>query len=225
MTDMSARGGIPRPVEVILASVGLVLTAPLMLAAAAAIVATSGRPALFRQKRVGLHGNLFTLLKLRTMRSSGAAPQPQVTARDDRRVTSVGGLLRRTKLDELPELWNVVRGDMSLVGPRPEVPELVDTGDPRWKEVLQVRPGLTDPVTLRFRHEELLMSSVEGDRDRFYRETLQPMKLQGYRDYLTNRSWLSDLRVLCDTGRALLSGHRGESVASVADLSGRPPQA
>ncbi len=134
-----------------------------------------------------------------------SAGGPRVTARGDDRVTPVGRFLRRTKLDELPELWNVLRGEMSFVGPRPEVPELVDLHDPRWAEILQVRPGLTDPVTLSLRDEEGLMARQE-DPERYYRETLQPLKLAGYRNYLNRRTWRSDFGVIWDTISALLPG-------------------
>jgi lipopolysaccharide/colanic/teichoic acid biosynthesis glycosyltransferase len=128
----------------------------------------------------------------------------EVTARGDDRVTPVGRLLRRTKLDELPELWNVLRGDMAFVGPRPEVPRYFDAADPRWRAVLGARPGLTDPVTLRLRNEEELLAGVAGDREAFYRAHLQPWKLKGYAEYLARRSWRSDLAVLCETARAVL---------------------
>jgi lipopolysaccharide/colanic/teichoic acid biosynthesis glycosyltransferase len=127
-----------------------------------------------------------------------------VTVQGDMRVTPVGRFLRRSKLDELPELWNVLRGDMAFVGPRPEVPQLVDLGNPLWKEALSVRPGLTDPVTVRLRDEESLMAAVVGDPERYYRETLQPEKLRGYVEYQRNRSWRSDLRVLGQTLIAIL---------------------
>lgn len=140
------------------------------------------------------------------MRASSSGPS--VTARGDARVTPVGRWLRRTKLDELPELWNVLRGDMSFVGPRPEVPEYVNLDNPLWADVLQVRPGLTDPMTLTLRDEEALLEVVEGDRDRFYRDTLQPQKLAGYRAYLDRRTWRTDLGVICDTILALLPGRR-----------------
>lgn len=158
---------------------------------------TSGFPVFFRQTRVGRFGRPFVLVKLRTMRPSGNGPM--VTARGDQRVTALGRFLRRSKLDELPELWNILRGDMALVGPRPEVPELVDSGNPLWNEVLSVRPGLTDPTTVSLVDEEALMAAVEGDRERYYREVLQPAKLQGYVEYLRNRSWHSDLGVLAKT--------------------------
>jgi lipopolysaccharide/colanic/teichoic acid biosynthesis glycosyltransferase len=126
----------------------------------------------------------------------------QLTASGDARVTPVGRWLRRLKLDEIPQLWNVVRGDMSLVGPRPEVPRYVDDS-PLWQQVLAVRPGLTDPVSLRLHDEERLLASV-ADKERFYRERLLPWKLRGYCDYLARRSWATDLGVLVATTFAVL---------------------
>jgi lipopolysaccharide/colanic/teichoic acid biosynthesis glycosyltransferase len=184
-------------VEVALSAAGLLLPSPILLLSAAAIALTSRGPILFRQQRVGRGGEPFTLVKLRTMRPARGLA---VTARDDPRITAVGRVLRRTKIDELPELWNVLKGDLSLVGPRPEVPDFVDRGSAGWTEILRGRPGLTDPVTLRLRDEESLMAGVTGDRDRYYREVLQPRKLSGYRDYLRRRSWKSDARVLLETG-------------------------
>lgn len=140
-----------------------------------------------------------------------------VTASGDLRITSVGKWLRRLKLDELPELWNVIRGDMSLVGPRPELPRFVDTDNPLWQEVLVVRPGLTDPVTLVLRDEEALLAAAPGDPEAFYRQALQPRKLQGSVDYLRRRSWLTDLGVLSRTVLALFSPNqaRPEVLASL----------
>jgi lipopolysaccharide/colanic/teichoic acid biosynthesis glycosyltransferase len=215
--------GLPRSVEAALALAGLVAAAPVIGIAALAIVATSGGPVFFRQMRVGRDGKPFTLVKLRSMRATTGGPQ--VTARRDPRVTAVGALLRRTKLDELPELWNVLRGDMSFVGPRPEVPGYVDLADPVWARILKVRPGLTDPVTVRLRDEEALMETVaREDRDRYYRESLQPLKLAGYQQYLEGRTWWSDISVICDTILALLPGRRTPKTPhSSTDLSERPP--
>jgi lipopolysaccharide/colanic/teichoic acid biosynthesis glycosyltransferase len=133
---------------------------------------------------------------------------PQVTAGDDDRRTAVGKLLRATKLDELPELWNVLVGDMSFVGPRPEVPKYVDLGNPAWRAVLRARPGLTDPVTLRMRNEEELLARVEGDREAYYLRRLQPYKLRGYQEYLERRSFLGDVAVLWKTAVAVALPHR-----------------
>lgn len=199
-----AEQGLPRAVEAGLACLGLVLASPVLLVAAGLVAATSPGPVLFRQQRAGLGGRPFTLLKLRSMR---VAPEgSQLTAAGDARITPVGRWLRRFKLDEIPQLWNVVRGDMSLVGPRPEVPRYVDDG-PLWRQVLSARPGLTDPVTLRLRDEEALLASVAAggdDPERFYRERLLPWKLRGYRDYLARRSWVTDLGVLGATALAVL---------------------
>jgi lipopolysaccharide/colanic/teichoic acid biosynthesis glycosyltransferase len=108
------------------------------------------------------------------------------------------------KLDELPELWNVVKGDMSLVGPRPEVPGYVDLGNCIWRFVLGARPGLTDPITVHLRNEEALLAELQADRETFYLEILQPYKLQGYFDYLRERNWRKDVRVLWTTCLAII---------------------
>ncbi len=196
------RNGIPRPIEAALAGLGLLLCSPVLAAVALGVRVTSRGPVLFRQQRVGRGGAEFTILKFRTMRVNQAALQ--VTAAGDPRVTPLGRWLRKLKLDELPELWNVVRGDMSLVGPRPEVPRYVNLGNPLWRDVLQARPGITDPVTLRLRNEEELMASALGDRERFYLDTLQPYKLVGYREYLQRRSFLSDVGVILRTVLAIV---------------------
>jgi lipopolysaccharide/colanic/teichoic acid biosynthesis glycosyltransferase len=194
-------GGLPRVVELALALLGLLIATPFLLAAALMVRFTSLGPILFRQLRVGRRGQPFTLLKFRSMRVNHEGPR--VTGRGDSRITRVGRLLRRMKLDELPEFWNVVRGDLSLVGPRPEVPEYVDLADPLWQQVLEVRPGITDPVTLKLRNEEDLMASISGDRMAFYLGTLQRYKLHGYIEYLRKRTALSDLGVLLKTGLAV----------------------
>ncbi len=194
--------GLPRGVEVAFALAALIILAPLIALTVLAVAVSSHGPALFRQQRVGRGGRAFALYKLRTMRHDGGGGV-QVTAGDDARVTRVGKFLRRTKLDELPTLWNVVRGDMSLVGPRPEVPRYVNLDGRAWRAVLQVRPGLTDPVTLRLRNEETLLARVRGDREKFYLEILQPFKLRGYLEYLRVRSWRADVKVLWATCRAV----------------------
>jgi lipopolysaccharide/colanic/teichoic acid biosynthesis glycosyltransferase len=195
------KSGIPRVVEAPLALAGLAALSPLLAFAGACVLLGSGTPVLFRQTRVGKGGRPFTMLKFRTMRNDPSGPA--VTAGDDPRITRIGALLRRTKLDELPELWNVVRGDMSLVGPRPEAPRYVDPSERRWERVLAVRPGITDPTTLSLIDEETLLASVQGDREQYYREHLVPKKLDGYIAYLERRSWRSDLAVLLRTVRSL----------------------
>ena len=204
-TSAAARGiqnGIPRWAEAIIAFVGLVIAAPFITLLGLVIAVFSQGPIFFRQKRVGQHGRLFDLYKLCTMRPSDNGPQ--VTSSRDERITRLGRFLRRTKLDELPTLWNVLRGEMALVGPRPEVPRYVKLEDPIWQAVLAVRPGITDPVTLRLRDEEELLAGVTTDTESYYVNELQPSKLNGYVSYLEERNWRSDVKVLVCTIAAVV---------------------
>ena len=199
--------GIPRWAEAILAFAGLIVAVPFIGLLALVIAVSSRGPVFFRQKRVGQHGRLFYLYKLCTMTPADPSDnQPQVTSSTDQRITPMGRFLRRTKLDELPTLWNVVKGDMALVGPRPEVPRYVKLEDPIWQTVLAVRPGITDPVTLRLRNEEELLAGVTTDTERYYLDKLQPAKLSGYVAYLEERNWRSDFKVLGQTLVAIVTG-------------------
>jgi lipopolysaccharide/colanic/teichoic acid biosynthesis glycosyltransferase len=218
----TGRAGLPRAFEATAAGAGLVLVSPLVAAAALLVALSSPGPVFFRQERVGRHGKIFRLYKLRTMRE--AAGGPAVTAGDDARITRVGRMLRRSKLDELPQLWNVLKGDMALVGPRPEVPRYVDPENRLWRRVLQARPGLTDPVSLALRDEEEILAAVRDDRERFYRERLLPWKLEGYARYLARRSWKSDLGILVATLFAVLRLPRARSLRSFP-LDEPPPPA
>ena len=197
METLRIKTGLPRPVEVFAAVIGILISLPLLVLSIIAVAATSRGPALFRQKRVGRKGQIFILYKLRTMRKGDGGAQ--ITAAGDGRITWVGRILRKTKLDEIPELWNVIKGDMSLVGPRPEVPCYVDLKKAEWRLVLEARPGITDPVTLRLRNEEQFLAEVKNNREEFYLQTLQPFKLKGYLEYLSQRSWRTDIEVIWKT--------------------------
>jgi len=211
--EFPVRGGIPRWIEASISLLGLVAISPLIALAMLAVRLSSPGPVFFRQQRMGRGGRPFTLLKLRSMRSDASGPA--VTGRVDPRITPVGKWLRKTKLDELPQLWNVVRGDMSLVGPRPEVPRYANPADPRWSRVLAVRPGITDPLTLRLRDEESLMPEAEAERERFYLEVLQPIKLNAYLEYLARRTAWSDVGVVLATVVAVVRPGRGADPAEV----------
>ena len=193
--------GIPRGAEICLSLAALALCLPLFIGLAVLIKATSRGTILFRQKRVGRGGREFTLYKFRSMRCG--ADGLRLTAAGDARLTTFGGWLRRSKLDELPQLWNVLRGEMSLVGPRPEVAEYVRLENPLWREILTVRPGITDPVALRLRNEELLLAAVD-DREAFYRQTLQPFKLRGWAQYARQKTLKSDVRILAQTFKVII---------------------
>ena len=194
--------GLPRPLEAVKAAGLLLVMMPLLVVIGLAVALSSPGPVFYRQRRVGRNGREFTNLKFRTMRVN--SDQVQVTASGDARVTPVGRLLRRLKLDELPELWNVVVGDLSLVGHRPEVPRYVDLENPEWRRVLEERPGITHPVTLRLADEERLIAAAGGDPERFYVDELLPFKLRGYLAYQSERSFWSDVVVLAATAAALV---------------------
>jgi lipopolysaccharide/colanic/teichoic acid biosynthesis glycosyltransferase len=188
-----SRQALYRLFDVTCAAAGLLLLMPVMAALAVAILCDDGRPILFGQTRVGRRGKPFRIWKFRSMRSG--AEGDVITAAGDRRVTRLGAVLRRLKLDELPQLFNVLKGDMSLVGPRPEVPEYVRLEEPIWQAVLQVRPGVTDLATLLYRHEERLLGAAR-DPSTFYRETVLPAKLVLNLGYLRSRSFRRDLSLI-----------------------------
>jgi lipopolysaccharide/colanic/teichoic acid biosynthesis glycosyltransferase len=176
----------------------LIVLAPVLAAASLAVLIDDGWPILYRQKRVGRRNRLFQLLKFRSMRNNNTGPA--ITAAADPRITRSGAFLRKFKLDELPQLWNVVRGDMSMVGPRPEVPRYVDYEDGRWQQVLEDRPGLTDLATLVYRNEEELLAGAP-DPEAFYREVLLPDKLHLNLQYRRGRTFALDLRLILATIR------------------------
>jgi lipopolysaccharide/colanic/teichoic acid biosynthesis glycosyltransferase len=187
------------------AAAGLVLLMPAMAAMALAILWDDGSPVFFSQTRVGRSGKPFRIWKFRTMRAGSQGSV--ITAAGDGRVTRAGAVLRKFKLDELPQLFNVLKGDMSLVGPRPEVPEYVQLEAPVWQAVLQVRPGVTDLATLLYRHEEVLLGA-SGDPTAFYRETVLPAKLRLNIGYLRSRSFWRDLKLILLTIRYSLFPER-----------------
>jgi lipopolysaccharide/colanic/teichoic acid biosynthesis glycosyltransferase len=179
--------------DVACAAAGLLLLMPLLAALAVVILWNDGPPILFSQTRVGRGGKPFRIWKFRTMRagSRGSA----ITAAGDGRVTRAGAVLRRCKLDELPQLFNVLKGEMSLVGPRPEAPEYVELKAPIWQAVLQVPPGVTDLASLLYRDEEKLLGA-SSDPNALYREKVLPAKLVLNLVYLRSRSFRLDLKLI-----------------------------
>ncbi len=177
---------------------GLVMVSPVLLAAAIAIKLESPGPAFYNGRRVGKDGRDFHIFKLRTMRPGADQQGPAVTAGGDPRITSVGRLLRRTKIDELPQLLNVLRGEMSLVGPRPEHPDYVEHYTAEQRRVLSVRPGITGPTALAFVDEEELLRGA--DAEKVYLASVMPQKLAVDLDYVDHASLAGDIRLL---GRTL----------------------
>ncbi|MDR7271888.1 lipopolysaccharide/colanic/teichoic acid biosynthesis glycosyltransferase [Pelomonas saccharophila] len=187
---------IKRLFDMVCSALGLLALAPLLLLAAVWIKLDSPGPALFRQTRVGRFGAPFTIHKFRTMR---VEPGAAITVGADPRITRPGHFLRRTKLDELPQLWDVLRGAMSLVGPRPELPHYVDLypADLRQR-VLAVRPGITDPASLAFSHEAELLAAA-ADPEREYREVVLPAKLRLSAEYAAGARFSTDLKLILAT--------------------------
>jgi lipopolysaccharide/colanic/teichoic acid biosynthesis glycosyltransferase len=190
-----------RVFDLLVATAALLLLALPMLAVAAWIRLDSPGPVFFRQQRVGRGGRLFEIHKFRTMRHAAAGPA--LTVGDDQRITRAGRWLRRTRLDELPQLIDVLAGDMSLVGPRPEVPRYADqVHEPLRSRWLAVRPGITDPVSLAHLDEAARLAQA-ADPEREYVDHILPHKVQTAVAYAEQASLLSDLRVLARTARAL----------------------
>ena len=185
------------------AAVGLVLTAPVLLCCAVAIAIETGLPIFYSQIRVGRNNRPFRIFKLRSMRSGVAGTR--ITAGADPRVTRVGRVLRRYKFDELPQLWNVLKGDMSFVGPRPELPDFVDPSSPQWKMILSVKPGITDLATLIYRDEETLLVGHQ-DAENAYREVVLPAKLALSAAFLQHANlWTDGKLIACTVYYSLLA--------------------
>jgi lipopolysaccharide/colanic/teichoic acid biosynthesis glycosyltransferase len=178
---------------------------PFLLVVAALGKFSSKGPVLFRQKRGGRGGSWFEILKFRTMRESPDASEGSFDAGDASRVTSVGAFLRKTKLDELPQLANVIRGEMSFVGPRPEVAKYIELYPERWERVLSERPGITDPASVRFRNEEEILAG-SSDPEKEYREKILPAKLELYERYVERVSLIGDVKILFATLAVVLFG-------------------
>jgi lipopolysaccharide/colanic/teichoic acid biosynthesis glycosyltransferase len=193
---------LKRAFDIVASAMALLLGWPLLLAIAVLVWVDSGRPILFSQERVGRGFRRFRIWKFRSMRPANRGPA--ITVAGDRRVTRAGAFLRAAKLDELPQFWNVLAGDMSLVGPRPEVPAYVELYRSQYARILQVRPGVTDPGSVAYRHEEELLASVP-EPERFYREVVLPKKLQLAAQYLDRQSFALDLRILFRTLAVMLN--------------------
>ena len=189
--------------DAVCAAAGLVLLAPGLAILAGIIFLTSGAPVFFRQERTGLHGKPFRIWKFRTMEVTSASGASFITAANDDRITAFGRWLRRSKFDELPQLFNVLKGEMSLVGPRPEVPHYTRSYSRRQREVFKVRPGITGPAANEFICEEALLARAEN-KEQFYVSVLLPRKLESDLAYVSGFSFNKDLKLIANTFFRLL---------------------
>jgi lipopolysaccharide/colanic/teichoic acid biosynthesis glycosyltransferase len=197
-------GNTKRFFDIVVAAIAVVLLAPILILIALTVKVCSPGPVLYRGIRVGLDGRLFSMLKFRTMVVNAESLGGSATAADDQRLTKIGKFLRRYKLDELPQVLNVFAGEMSLVGPRPEVQKYVDLYSPEEKAILSVRPGITDWASIWNSNEAAVL---EGSRDpeKTYEELIRPTKLTLQLLYVRNHSFLMDLKILFHTAMKLIN--------------------
>lgn len=186
---------LKRLFDIVLSAAGLLFLWPIIIVTWFLARRDTGASGFFVQERVGRHGCLFKVVKLRTMRPVGGTT---VTTSGDTRITPLGAKLRRWKLDELPQLWNVLRGDMSFVGPRPDVPGFLDRVEGEAREILLLRPGITGPATLKYRQEEEILATVD-DPETYNAEVIWPDKLRINLDYLRNWSFRKDIMYIWKT--------------------------
>jgi len=204
---VSAYPAAKRGFDTLIAGAGLVALSPLIAAIAVAVKATSRGPVFYRGSRIGLGGKPFPMLKFRTMVANADAIGGSSSPADDPRITPLGRALRRYKLDELPQLWNVLVGEMSLVGPRPQVAWAVELYAPEERAILGVRPGITDEASLRFSNEaEILKGSKDPDKD--YIEKIHPEKMRLSLEYVRTQSFLGDLSIIARTLGAIFRPSR-----------------
>jgi len=176
--------------------IGLIVCIPLFLVIGILIKIKMPGPVFFKQKRVGQHGKLFRMWKFRSMRKS--SPDTTVTTSQDARITPLGSKLRKYKLDELPELWNILKGDMSFVGPRPDVPGYADQLQGEARLILEMKPGITGPASLKYANEEELLGKVENPQ-KYNDEVIYPDKVRINLDYYKNWSFSSDILIIWKT--------------------------
>jgi lipopolysaccharide/colanic/teichoic acid biosynthesis glycosyltransferase len=187
-----------RAFDIITAIIGVVILFPLLLIISLWIKLSSKGPLFYTQKRVGKDFKLFDIYKFRSMVVDADKIGPSVTSGDDPRITEVGRFIRTTKIDELPQLLNVLKGDMSLVGPRPEVMKFVEKNTEAYQKILNVRPGITDNAAIQFRDEETIMDRYE-DKEKAYLEIILPQKITLYYHYIDNISFLKDMKLILKT--------------------------
>jgi len=192
------------------ALVGLIMLSPILLITALLIrIKMPGGPVIFRQQRVGRHGQLFTIYKFRSMTTEHQGSSVSVAG--EARITPLGAVLRRYKIDELPELWNVLKGDMSLVGPRPDVPGYADKLNGDDREILLLRPGITGPASLKYRNEEELLAQVDNPQE--YNDTvIYPDKIRLNRYYLHHYSFWKDIQMIICTVTGQRMNYAGERI-------------
>jgi lipopolysaccharide/colanic/teichoic acid biosynthesis glycosyltransferase len=196
-----------RAFDIVFSLFGLFILLPLLPFVAILIKLDSRGPVFYRQERVGRDFRIFVIYKFRTMMVNADRQGALITAAGDKRITKIGGLLRRYKIDELPQLFNVLKGDMSFVGPRPEVSEYVELFKSDYRKLLTVRPGITDPASLKYSNEETILGMSKASQDA-YTNRILPEKIRLSSDYIDSHTLVTDLKLIMMT---LLKTSRAKS--------------
>lgn len=196
--SVSLNDFVKRAFDVVMSSIGLIVLSPFFLIISLLIKMDSKGPVLFKQERVGRYEKNFKILKFRTMVTDAEKKGAQITVGRDSRITKVGHLLRKSKLDELPQLINVFKGDMSLVGPRPEVPKYTQYYDKAQKRIFEIRPGITDYASIKYRDENEILA-LSSEPEKTYIEEIMVDKLKLNLEYLDKKSIITDIKIIFNT--------------------------
>lgn len=188
---------VKRLFDIIMSLLLIISFFPIIIIISLLVMIDSGFPVFFRQNRIGLKGKIFSIFKFRTMKKN-TATSDGITLKNDNRITKIGKFLRRYRLDEIPQLFNVIRGEMSFVGPRPDLPKYYQNNDYAYHFVLLVRPGITSEATLKFKDEDELLSKSEN-AEKMYSDEIFPMKIKLNVNYITNINVVKDISVLIKT--------------------------
>lgn len=192
-----------RVLDIIISVIALIVLLPLFMVIFLLVLITSGSPVFFSQERVGRNWKPFRIFKFRTMIRDAEILGPQVSIDNDFRVTPFGRILRRYKLDELPQLINVIKGDMSIVGPRPEVKKYADAFKNDYSVILKIKPGISDYASIYYRDEASLLKPVLNVED-FYKSSILPQKIQLSHKYMNEMSFFTDIKIIFETVKALM---------------------
>jgi lipopolysaccharide/colanic/teichoic acid biosynthesis glycosyltransferase len=189
---------VKRVFDILVSSIGMIMLLPIFILIALIIIIDDGRPIFFRQERIGLDLRPFILYKFRTMRWDNFSSDRQFEPGSQSRITRFGRLLRKSKLDELPQLINVLKNEMSLVGPRPEVRKWVEAFPQQWSDIMKVKPGITDNASILFRNEEKILAQYQNP-EIAYKEIILPQKLDIYLHYSRHRTFSGDIKIILNT--------------------------
>ncbi|NWF90654.1 MAG: sugar transferase [Ignavibacteriaceae bacterium] len=193
---------IKRILDIFSSAIALLLLSPILLIIACGVMISSGTPIFYYQERVGKNWKRFQIIKFRTMINNADKIGPGISSEDDKRITKMGKFLRKYKLDELPQLFNVLLGDMSLIGPRPEIPKYAEIYKEDYSKILKLKPGITDYASITYRNEAALLNG-KAEGETFYLENILPEKITLYKKYLKDISLKTDIKILVATVKSV----------------------